>query len=223
MEHPSCVFLGDCAKRYPRCGQILHAVFRQILRDPTVHLIWYTSYGLFLSDICGSQQVMKVLHWYKTCNCPSVETKSCVKPFLLSQSHSFNSPRIHTKMSPHVIDHNEAPASTGRRGPQADDDLIAVIGMSCKFPGDADTPARLWDLCESGRNTWSEVPSARFNGKAFHNPDHRDPGTVWLSSSPDVLVSSSLTQPSSSDQCCRRSFHQRRSFRIRCLLLQFHL
>ncbi|QIW94584.1 hypothetical protein AMS68_000102 [Peltaster fructicola] len=61
--------------------------------------------------------------------------------------------------------------------PQADD-LIAVIGMSCKFPGDADTPERLWELCQSGKNAWSEVPPERFNGKAFKDPDYKEPGTI---------------------------------------------
>ncbi|KAK4508764.1 hypothetical protein PRZ48_002503 [Zasmidium cellare] len=69
------------------------------------------------------------------------------------------------------------PAFASQPGPKTDDP-IAVIGMSCKFPGDADTPAKLWDLCESGRNTWSEIPSTRFNGKAFQNPDHRNPGMI---------------------------------------------
>ena len=47
---------------------------------------------------------------------------------------------------------------------------IAIIGMSCKFPGDATGPEALWRLCEEGRSAWSEIPSDRFNKDAFYHP-----------------------------------------------------
>lgn len=45
---------------------------------------------------------------------------------------------------------------------------IAIIGMSCRFPGGASEPARLWDVLSSGQSAWSEVPKDRFNMEAFH-------------------------------------------------------
>ena len=47
---------------------------------------------------------------------------------------------------------------------------IAIIGMSCKFPGDATGPEALWKLCEEGRSAWSEIPNDRFNKDAFYHP-----------------------------------------------------
>lgn len=55
---------------------------------------------------------------------------------------------------------------------------IAIIGMSCKFPGDATSPEKLWELCAQGRDVWSEIPQSRFNQKAFYDPDHEKTGMV---------------------------------------------
>ncbi|KAI3390924.1 hypothetical protein diail_8351, partial [Diaporthe ilicicola] len=48
---------------------------------------------------------------------------------------------------------------------------IAIIGLSCKFAGDADSPEKLWKMLAEGRNAWSEIPSTRFNAKAVYHPD----------------------------------------------------
>ncbi|KAK3681631.1 hypothetical protein B0T22DRAFT_299554 [Podospora appendiculata] len=48
---------------------------------------------------------------------------------------------------------------------------IAIIGLSCKFAGDASNPAKLWDMLAEGRNAWSEIPSTRFNPKGVYHPD----------------------------------------------------
>ncbi|KAF9873136.1 polyketide synthase [Colletotrichum karsti] len=53
---------------------------------------------------------------------------------------------------------------------------IAVIGMSCKFSGDATTPQKLWQLVLEGRDGWSTIPKSRFNSDAFYNKDHAKTG-----------------------------------------------
>ena len=55
---------------------------------------------------------------------------------------------------------------------------IAIIGMSCRFPGDATSPEKLWKLCAESRSAWSQVPSERFNQKAFYHPQAENLGTV---------------------------------------------
>ncbi|KAF2158340.1 hypothetical protein M409DRAFT_71690 [Zasmidium cellare ATCC 36951] len=55
---------------------------------------------------------------------------------------------------------------------------IAVIGISCSFPGDASEPSRLWDALSEGKSAWSEVPEERFNMKAFHHSGNAHPGTT---------------------------------------------
>ncbi|KAL8824682.1 MAG: hypothetical protein Q9191_004887 [Dirinaria sp. TL-2023a] len=47
---------------------------------------------------------------------------------------------------------------------------IAIVGMSCRFPGDASSPEMFWDLLSNGRSAWSEIPESRFNKDAFYHP-----------------------------------------------------
>lgn len=57
---------------------------------------------------------------------------------------------------------------------------IAIIGMSCRLPGDATSPERLWKLCAEGRSAWSEIPDDRFNKEAFHHPSGSKRTTVCI-------------------------------------------
>ncbi|KAK2770358.1 polyketide synthase [Colletotrichum kahawae] len=54
---------------------------------------------------------------------------------------------------------------------------IAIIGLSCKFSGDATTPEKLWQLVVDGRDGWSPIPKSRFNSDAFYDKDHAKIGT----------------------------------------------
>ncbi|KAM0233339.1 hypothetical protein ACHAP5_010426 [Fusarium lateritium] len=47
---------------------------------------------------------------------------------------------------------------------------IAVVGMSCRLPGDASDTQKLWELLKQGRSAWSKVPKDRWNQEAFHDP-----------------------------------------------------
>lgn len=55
---------------------------------------------------------------------------------------------------------------------------IAVIGMACRFPGDATSPDHLWELLENGRNAWSEFPKDRINIDGFYHPSGNREGSV---------------------------------------------
>ena len=57
---------------------------------------------------------------------------------------------------------------------------IAVVGISCRMPGDATDPENLWKMISEGRSAWSEVPPDRFNVNAFHHPSGDRQGTVSL-------------------------------------------
>ncbi|KAH8799819.1 hypothetical protein F5884DRAFT_905307 [Xylogone sp. PMI_703] len=48
---------------------------------------------------------------------------------------------------------------------------IAIIGMSCRFPGDVSNPEELWQLLADGRSGWSEIPSSRFNLDGVYHPN----------------------------------------------------
>lgn len=51
---------------------------------------------------------------------------------------------------------------------------IAVVGLSFRLPGGANSPDEYWDLLASGRSAWTPVPASRFNEAAFHHPSADD-------------------------------------------------
>ncbi|WQF90302.1 Putative Acyl transferase domain superfamily, quinone oxidoreductase/zeta-crystallin, thiolase [Colletotrichum destructivum] len=57
------------------------------------------------------------------------------------------------------------------------DEDIAIIGMACRFPGDATSPSRLWELLMDGRSAWSEIPASRWNWEAHYHPSQERAGS----------------------------------------------
>ena len=57
---------------------------------------------------------------------------------------------------------------------------IAIVGMSCRFPGGSTSPAKLWDMLATGRSGWSKVPAERFAHSSFYHPSSDMTGTVSL-------------------------------------------
>jgi acyl transferase domain-containing protein len=48
---------------------------------------------------------------------------------------------------------------------------VAIVGIGCRFPGDATDPEKFWTILQEGRNVWSDVPSNRFNAQSYYHPD----------------------------------------------------
>ncbi|MFY2561182.1 type I polyketide synthase, partial [Corallococcus terminator] len=48
---------------------------------------------------------------------------------------------------------------------------IAIIGMSCRFPGGATSPEAFRELLSSGRDAVRDVPVERWDAEALHDPD----------------------------------------------------
>ncbi|KAK1573272.1 KR domain-containing protein [Colletotrichum navitas] len=46
---------------------------------------------------------------------------------------------------------------------------IAIIGLSCRFPGDATDPSKFWDMLKNGRDGYTPRTN-RYNEDAFHHP-----------------------------------------------------
>ncbi|RDW89221.1 polyketide synthase BcPKS8 [Coleophoma cylindrospora] len=48
---------------------------------------------------------------------------------------------------------------------------IAIVGMSCRLPGNVATPDEFWELLSRARTGWSEMPKERFDNASFHHPN----------------------------------------------------
>ena len=48
---------------------------------------------------------------------------------------------------------------------------IAIVGSSCRFPGDASSPSKLWELLKNPRDVVSEIPPSRFNTTGLYHSD----------------------------------------------------
>lgn len=48
---------------------------------------------------------------------------------------------------------------------------IAIVGMSCRLPGDVEDPEAYWRLLADGRDVISEVPADRWDIEAYHSTD----------------------------------------------------
>ncbi|KAJ5291777.1 hypothetical protein N7478_001028 [Penicillium angulare] len=54
---------------------------------------------------------------------------------------------------------------------------LAIIGMSCRLPGQVTTADDLWDMCSRKKSTWSEIPKSRFNSEGFYHGNPDRPGS----------------------------------------------
>ncbi|MER5809047.1 type I polyketide synthase [Streptomyces sp. NPDC002033] len=60
----------------------------------------------------------------------------------------------------------------------ADDEPIAIVGMSCRFPGHVDSPEELWQMLADGREGISGFPTDRdWALDSFFDPTGERPGT----------------------------------------------
>ncbi|KAI0885678.1 ketoacyl-synt-domain-containing protein [Annulohypoxylon maeteangense] len=55
---------------------------------------------------------------------------------------------------------------------------IAIVGMSCRLPGDVSSPGDFWKLLTKGRSAWSKIPKGRFNQEAYNHPNPEKKGTI---------------------------------------------
>ncbi len=55
---------------------------------------------------------------------------------------------------------------------------IAIVGLACRFPGDADGPDGYWRLLAEGRDAIGEVPADRWDIDAWFDPDPDAPARM---------------------------------------------
>ena len=55
---------------------------------------------------------------------------------------------------------------------------IAIVGMGCRFPGEATSPAAFFEMLSRGRAAWSEVPKDRYSMERYWHPSNARSGTM---------------------------------------------
>ena len=80
-----------------------------------------------------------------------------------------------TKQSNSSSDRNKASDKAGKHDKASSSEPIAVIGLSCRFPGGANHPEAYWDILQRGKNAISHVPADRWNADDYYDPDAKKP------------------------------------------------
>ncbi|KAL7925223.1 polyketide synthase [Trichoderma austrokoningii] len=62
--------------------------------------------------------------------------------------------------------------------PQFKTEPIAVVGSSCRFPGGANSPSKLWQLLKDPRDVLVKIPPSRFNPDGFYNANGEHHGST---------------------------------------------
>lgn len=55
---------------------------------------------------------------------------------------------------------------------------IAIVGMSCRLPGNVSTPDEFWELLARSRTGFSSIPPSRFSANRFFHPNPGKSGTT---------------------------------------------
>ncbi len=56
---------------------------------------------------------------------------------------------------------------------------IAIVGMGCRFPGQANSPQEFWQLLQKGTDAIGEIPSNRWDMDHYYDPDPQVPGKMY--------------------------------------------
>lgn len=81
-----------------------------------------------------------------------------------TQTHNMSTTGHPTSSNPHVDSQPEGKMPHVAKGAP-----IAIVGMSCRFAGEATSPSKLWDLCKSAGDAWTPIPHERFDSTGLYD------------------------------------------------------
>ncbi|KWC52010.1 hybrid non-ribosomal peptide synthetase/type I polyketide synthase [Burkholderia ubonensis] len=106
-------------------------------------------------------------------------TVNALADFLAEQSSATtpDAPAAPTAPAQAVSPQPAAPAVATREA--GSPEPIAIVGMSCRFPGGAHDLDAYWQLLNDGVDAISEVPRERWDIDAYYDPDPEAPGRMY--------------------------------------------
>ncbi|HRE49258.1 MAG TPA: polyketide synthase [Aggregatilineales bacterium] len=57
---------------------------------------------------------------------------------------------------------------------------LALVGIGCRFPGNADSPTAFWELLRNGEDAITDVPVDRWSLRRFYHPNPDAPGKAYV-------------------------------------------
>ncbi|KUO74525.1 MAG: hypothetical protein APF81_03565 [Desulfosporosinus sp. BRH_c37] len=83
---------------------------------------------------------------------------------------------------PQEDEDNEAgeASKTGRKGTDEQGRAeVAIVGMSCRFPGGANSPREYWDVLMNGVSGICDMPQERWDAEKYYSPDKAEVGKMY--------------------------------------------
>ena len=79
-----------------------------------------------------------------------------------------------------LVEVAEPAAAAPRPRRKAVDEPLAIVGMSCRYPGGANSPEQLWEIVAAGADGITDFPTDRdWNLDELYDPDFEHPGTTY--------------------------------------------
>jgi acyl transferase domain-containing protein/acyl carrier protein len=67
----------------------------------------------------------------------------------------------------------------GNKSWERSQEPIALIGIGCRFPGNAQTPQAFWRLLLDGVDAVGDIPAGRWDVQRYYHPDPAQPGKMY--------------------------------------------
>jgi|LGOV01.1.fsa_nt_gb acyl transferase domain-containing protein len=153
----------------------------EVIELPTPDLIELDR-GFFDQGMSSIEAVELVERLQKSLAHPLPETLLFDYPTVDQVVNYLNS-ILEPDLSSHGSDRLEANLDAKCRGdldPKGVSEAIAIIGMGCRFPGNADNPDAFWDLLLHGKDAVTEVPVGRWDIDRLNDTETEAKGNAHI-------------------------------------------